>query len=213
MRDAASVAVLFIFQLPAMTALRFALFIGIFSVLKDIARRPAGEKPQGQAGFPPPLQKSLMAPAMQAMPGSSLPSRYSRLSAAARGDVRHLVGIAQLHHGSRAVTAADDRGGVCFSQGFRYRLGAGGQNRVLEHAHGAVPHNGLGALHRAGKQLHRFGADVKAHHVGRDLVRIHTLRRAISASMGSGKAEATVVSTGSSRETPFSSAFFSISLQ
>lgn len=34
----------------------------IFSVLKDIARRPAGEKPQGQAGFPPPLQKSLMRP-------------------------------------------------------------------------------------------------------------------------------------------------------
>ena len=87
----------------------------------------------------------------------------------------HLVSEAQLVYGCCGISAADDGGGVGFSQGFCHGDGSGCQGGILKYAHGSVPHNGLGGLGRLGVQLGALGSDVQAHHVCRDLVRGYVL--------------------------------------
>ena len=89
--------------------------------------------------------------------------------AAAGGDVAHLVGVAQLLDGSRAVAAADDGDGAGLGQGLGHGLGAGGELVELKHAHGAVPDHGARVGHGLAVQLHGLGADVKALPAGGDL--------------------------------------------
>ena len=86
-----------------------------------------------------------------------------------------LVGVAQLHHSSSGVAAADDGGGVGLGQGLGHSAGALSQHGVLEHAHGAVPNHGLGGLHSLAEQLAGLGANIQAHLVGGNLGRVHDL--------------------------------------
>ena len=80
----------------------------------------------------------------------------------------HLVAQAHLLDSSCGVAAADDGGGIALCHGLGNSQGAGSQGRVLEHAHGAVPDNGLAGLDGISKQLHGLGADVAAFLVSRD---------------------------------------------
>ena len=86
--------------------------------------------------------------------------------------MRDLIGKAELCARCRGVAAADD--GRC-ALGICKCLcngdGAGCKGGVLEHAHGAVPDDRLGALDLVGEELARLGADVEAHHVCGDLHR------------------------------------------
>src|SRR4051794_698626 len=67
--------------------------------------------------------------------------------AAAGADVADLVGQAELLDGRGTVAAADDRDGAVVLRGIRYGLGhrlrAGLEGLLLEHAHRAVPDDGL----------------------------------------------------------------------
>ena len=54
----------------------------------------------------------------------------------------HLVGVAQLGHGGRAVAAADDGDGVGIGQGLGHGPGALGKGGELKDAHGPVPDHG-----------------------------------------------------------------------
>src|SRR5699024_4431633 len=67
-------------------------------------------------------------------------------SAAAGGNMAHLVSIAHLVNCSSGISAANDRDGVGLSKSLRYREGTGCQCRVLEHTHRSVPYNGLRGL-------------------------------------------------------------------
>ena len=57
----------------------------------------------------------------------------------------HLVAQAHLLDSCCAVAAANDGGSVALSHRLGNGQSAGSQSRVLEHAHGAVPDDGLGA--------------------------------------------------------------------
>ena len=89
-------------------------------------------------------------------------------STAAGGDVGHLVAQAHLLHSSCRIAAADHSGSAAFSHSLGNSQGAGCQGRVFEHAHGAVPDNGLRSFDGISKQLHALGADIAAFHVSRD---------------------------------------------
>ena len=86
-----------------------------------------------------------------------------------------LVGEAQLLTGSGAVTASDDGHGVGIGKGLGHGDGALGQGGILKHAHGAVPHHGLGSLGGSGELGLGLGADVQAHLAGGDGSGVHHL--------------------------------------
>ena len=85
----------------------------------------------------------------------------------------HLVGVAQLLHGSRRVAAADDGDGVALTQGLGHGLGAGGEGGELKHAHGPVPDDGAGILHGLAVSGDGLGADVHAQAVVGDVHAVH----------------------------------------
>ena len=87
----------------------------------------------------------------------------------------HLVGVAQLLHSRGAVAAADDGDGVRTAQGLGHRLGALGEGRELEDAHGAVPDDGARVRHGTAVQLHRLRPDVQALPAVGDLPGLHHL--------------------------------------
>ena len=80
----------------------------------------------------------------------------------------HLVAQAHLLDSCSGVAAADNGGSIALGHSLGNSQGAGSQGRVLKHAHGAVPDNGLAGLDGISKQLHGLGADVAALHVSRD---------------------------------------------
>ncbi len=85
---------------------------------------------------------------------------------AAGGDVGDAIGDACLVDGGDGVSTADDRGGVVVGgDGFGDGVGAGGEGRELEDAHGTVPDNGFGVENFAGVGVDGFGADVEGHEV------------------------------------------------
>jgi len=85
--------------------------------------------------------------------------------AAAGGDMGDLVGKAELFAGCRGIAAAHDGDGLGIGQSLRHGDGALGKDRVLKHAHGPVPDNGLGGFHSVGEELGGLRADVHALHV------------------------------------------------
>ena len=87
----------------------------------------------------------------------------------------HLVGIAQLLHGSCAVAAADDGDGISLAQSLGHSLGALGESGKLKHAHGAVPDHSAGVLHSGAVQLHRLGTDIQTFPAVGDAAGFHGL--------------------------------------
>src|SRR5699024_1803232 len=102
-------------------------------------------------------------------------------TAAAGGDVGHLVRKAQLLNRSRRVAAADERDRA----GRRDRLGdvpgADGEGIELKYAHRAVPDNRARVLDSVREQLDGLRADVHAHHVFRQLASLVNNRLCIRA--------------------------------
>ncbi len=79
----------------------------------------------------------------------------------------------EVAHRGSGVTATDDgersgRGGV--DQTLGHGLGASGEGRNLEHAHRAVPHDGLGVHDLVVEELLGLRTDVQTHLVGRNRV-------------------------------------------
>ena len=85
----------------------------------------------------------------------------------------HLIRKAQLVHGRCGIAAADDGGGIRLGKRLGHSHGSLGQDGIFEHAHGAVPHHGLCALHCVRIQLRGLGADVQAFLFCGDLIGIH----------------------------------------
>ena len=105
------------------------------------------------------------------MPGSSLPSRYSRL---APPPVEMWPNAASSKpscaHGRGGVAAADDGEAVDLGERLGDRPGALGEGGDLEDAHRAVPEDRAGVGERGGEGRARLRADVEAEAVGRDRV-------------------------------------------
>ena len=97
-------------------------------------------------------------------------------SAAAGGNVGHLVGKAQLLDGRRRIAAADDGHGAAFRYCRSHCDGARSKILPLGYAHRAVPHHGARALDGVGEELFGLRADVKAHPAVRNVVGIHRLK-------------------------------------
>ena len=87
----------------------------------------------------------------------------------------HLIAQAHLLHGCCTVAAADHGGGIAFCHGLGHSQRACCQRGIFKHAHGAVPHNRFRGSHGVGKQLHAFGADIAAFHIGGDSGHRHDL--------------------------------------
>src|SRR3954468_12616668 len=91
--------------------------------------------------------------------------------ASARGDVCNLIGHSGLVDGAYGVAAADDRRGSLVG---RDSLGDGvrahREARELEDASGAVPHDGAGRGDNLFNGRDRFGADVEALPIGREVL-------------------------------------------
>ena len=99
-------------------------------------------------------------------------------SAAASGDIRHLVGETELVDASHGVATADERestvlGGCC--NGFSDGLGAFGEGVELKHAAGTVPKNGFRAFDDIGEQFAGLGTDIHAFPAFGDVHRVNDL--------------------------------------
>ena len=99
--------------------------------------------------------------------GQCLALKVFQRRPATGGNVREAVlGQAQLPHRGGRVAAADDAeralGGRADDR-LGDALGARRERRELEHAHRAVPEDGLGVGQQVGEPLHRTRADVQAH--------------------------------------------------
>ena len=95
------------------------------------------------------------------------------------------------------VAAADHRERGRLGHRARQRHGAGGERRLLEDAHRAVPHDRLGALEHGGEALDAQRAEVQPHLLGRDVARPTPRDRD-----GLSRPAATTASTGSTICTP-----------
>ena len=115
------------------------------------------------------------------MPGSSLPSRYSRLAPppVEMWPNARLV-EAELAHGGRRVAAADDRQPVDLGQRLGDRAGAVGERVDLEDAHRAVPEDRPRVGELGGERRGRLRPDVEAEAVGRDPVGRHDPRLGVA---------------------------------
>ena len=99
-----------------------------------------------------------------ATPGKRLAFQKLQRSAAARGDVRNLVGYPQLLHGRDRVTAAHDGNRPrVLRHRLRHRQSALGERFHLEDSHGTIPHDGAGSADLLGKQLPGLGSDIQPH--------------------------------------------------
>ena len=96
-------------------------------------------------------------------------------SAAAGGNMAHLIAIAQLIDSCSRISAANDR--CCFglSQSSRYSFGALSKNRILKHTHRSVPYDCLCLFCCSRIQFDRLRSDIHTHLVSRDLVGIYGL--------------------------------------
>ena len=91
-------------------------------------------------------------------------------SAAARGDMGDLVGVAELLDGRRGVAAAHDRDGVAGRKRGRDAFGSDRELVDLEDASRAVPNHRTGLRNDRGECLGGDGADIDAFPIGRDLI-------------------------------------------
>ena len=87
--------------------------------------------------------------------------------AATRGAEGELVGHLELLGCGHGVATAHDGGAIALGEAFSQGLGALGEGVELEHAQGAVPENGLGALDDAAEFLNGLVTDVDAHAISR----------------------------------------------
>mmetsp|Transcript_65397 Transcript_65397/g.169905 ORF Transcript_65397/g.169905 Transcript_65397/m.169905 type:complete len:293 (-) Transcript_65397:667-1545(-) len=98
---------------------------------------------------------------------------------ATRGDVRHLGGQARLVHSGHGVAAADDGRGTILlgqlSEALRDLVGALGELRALEDAHGTIPDDGLAIRKCSLDLLVRLGPVVQAQPAIRDRISSHHL--------------------------------------
>ena len=81
----------------------------------------------------------------------------------------HLVAISQLVYCRRGISSADDGGGVCLCQGFRYCLCAVCKVWHLKSAHRSVPYNRLCVLYGVAEDLLCIRSDIQAFPAFRDL--------------------------------------------
>src|SRR5688572_11398366 len=163
---APALAVLYIFQLPAMS---FRLIYSASSLARWLGQGSPGVDP----GFAP--ARSLRAggssvlqagDAGQGVAGEELQGR-----APAGGHVVDPIRQAHLVDGGDAVTAADDRRPVALRQRAGDGEGAFRERLHLEHAHGAVPEDDAGLPDLGREGLRGLWPDVEAHPSVGDLVR------------------------------------------
>src|SRR5699024_583202 len=96
-------------------------------------------------------------------------------SAAACGNVAHLIAESKLVNCSCGVAAADNGGSVCLSQSFGNCDSAFCKNRVLEYAHRSVPYNCLGCLCSLCVCFCGLRSDIQSESVCRNSVAVYIL--------------------------------------
>src|SRR5699024_226880 len=96
-------------------------------------------------------------------------------SAAARGDMCHLVTVAELVYSCCGVAAANDCDSVCICKSFCNCLCSISELRHLEASHRSVPYNSLSCLNSLSIRLRCLRSNVKSHPSVRDFVLSYNL--------------------------------------
>ena len=82
-------------------------------------------------------------------------------SAAASGDMSHLIAISKLIYSCCGISAADDRNCICFSQCCCNCFGSCCEFRHLEASHRSVPYNGFSSFNSISEQFCSFRSDIQ----------------------------------------------------
>src|ERR1700689_2122815 len=150
----ASLSVLYIFQLPAISGVRAA-----------ITRAPASRPPRAwsvwHASAPPSARHPCAVERLHA--GQRFALDQLQGGAAAGREVIHRVLQPELRERRRGVAATDDGQTGGPGDGLRHGERAGGEGLELEGTHGAVPEDGAGLRDHFGVARGGGGSDVKAH--------------------------------------------------
>ena len=93
--------------------------------------------------------------------GQGFAFQHFQKGAAACGDVAHVWSYAVFGDGRQRVAAAGNAESAAAGDGLGNAAGAVFKRGQLEHAHGAVPHNGAGGLELRGQFLCGLGANVQ----------------------------------------------------
>ena len=145
---------------------------------RTIGLKRGGQHKQAERAFQPVMSAYKLFFIVQARDaGEHFAFKEFEGSAAAGGDVGHLIGKAELLRGRRAVAAADDGRRLALQVGESLCHGDGTfcQFGVFKDAHGAVPDDGLGVVQQIGEHLTGSGTDVQAHHIVGDIHGVHDL--------------------------------------